>query len=88
MSAPSVIEIEALIERLDLKDQVLLLQFLTPKIAAGVLADGRRDASVTENAEADADALWQEYRKVGERLAATSVPGAASLTDAVSEMRR
>jgi len=35
-----------------------------------------------------ADAAWRRYRSLGQRLAATSVSGAASITEAVSQMRR
>jgi len=82
MSARTLSEIKESVERLDLTDQVRLLEYLTPKIASAVLASPR-SASQT-----DADSAWRQYRSLGQRLAATSVVGAASLTDAVSQMRR
>jgi hypothetical protein len=80
MSARTLSEIQASIEQLDLQDQVRLLQYLAPKIASAILT-----AQPSEN---DSDAAWRHFRAVGERLAATSRPGAPSLTDAVSQMRR
>lgn len=82
MSARTLAQIQASVEQLDLADQVRLLEYLTPRIAGAVLASwGAGDA-------ADAEAAWRHFRDVGRRLAATSVPGAATLTDAVSHMRR
>lgn len=82
MSAKTLGEIQASIERLDLADQVRLLEYLTPKIASAVLAPS---SGVDPR---DRDAAWRRFRAVGERLAATSLPGAPSLTDSVSRMRR
>jgi hypothetical protein len=83
MSARTLGEIKASIEKLELADQVRLLEYLTPKIADAVLASQREEKS----AEDDRDAI-QKYRSTGARLSATSVPGAPSLTEAVSQMRR
>ena len=82
MSARTLGEIKASIEELDLPDQVRLLEYLTPKIASALLASPRGET------QEDADAAWLRYRSLGQRLAATSVGGAPSLTDAVSQMRR
>jgi len=79
-----LIAIEAEIAGLNLEDQVRLLQFLAPRIAGAILPES---SISTDLASAPADA-WRSYRALGERLAATSVPGAASLTDAVSKQRR
>jgi len=73
---------KASIEKLDLPDQVRLLEYLTPKIASALLASPR------SGTQEDADSAWRRYRVLGERLGATSVGGAPSLTDAVSQMRR
>jgi hypothetical protein len=81
MSSTTLGEIKASIEKLDLGDQVRLLEYLTPRIASAVLASPGGTGG-------DADAAWRRYRSLGERLAATSVSGAASLTNAVSDMRR
>jgi hypothetical protein len=80
MSARTLGEIKAAVEQLDLPDQVRLLEYLTPKVARGVLAGPQNLGK--------ADAAWQQYRSIGHRLAATSNSGAPSLTEAVSEMRR
>jgi len=82
MSAKTLGEIEASIAELDLRDQVRLLQYLAPRIAGAVLSS--RGAPSAE----DAAEAWRRYREVGNDLAATSVVGAPSLTDAVSDMRR
>ncbi len=82
MSATALQEIEASIERLDSKDQVRLLENLAPKIAGAILN------RPTSHASGDAEQAWLRYRAVGERLAATSTTGSASLTDAVSQSRR
>ncbi len=78
MHDKSLEDIETSIESLDLQDQVRLLEFLAQKIANAVL----------KPAAGDADQAWRLYRAVGERLAATSIAGSASLTDAVSQSRR
>lgn len=82
MIAKTLGELEASIAQLNLQDQVRLLQYLTPRIACAVLARGS-NAPGNEAGEP-----WQRFRTLGGQLAATSVPGAASLTDAVSQMRR
>ena len=46
------------------------------------------DVRPSNQATEAADAAWRRYRSLGERLAATSVCGAPSLTDQVSQMRR
>lgn len=74
-------EIKASVEKLDLPDQVRLLEYLTPKIAGAVLA-------TRSNSEADIQEAWRRYRSAGERLGAASANGAPSLTDTVSQMRR
>ncbi|HXE53833.1 MAG TPA: hypothetical protein VN541_12500, partial [Tepidisphaeraceae bacterium] len=75
--------IKAAVEQLELSDQVRLLEYLTPKVAGAVLAGSQAPA------ESDAaTAAWQRYRTVGERLAATSTSGAASITETVNQMRR
>lgn len=83
MSDKTLREVEASVEQLELRDQVRLLEYLAPRIARAVLS-GPPGADV----RADAHAAWQRLREMGERLAATSVPGAPSLTEAVSRMRR
>lgn len=80
--SPTLGDIKAPIEKLDLPDQVRLLEYLTPKIASAVLTASRCEP------EMDADTAWRRYRSLGQRLAATSVSGAPSLTDSVSQMRR
>jgi hypothetical protein len=82
MSSTALREIKASVEKLDLADQVRLLEYLTPRIASAVLA------SPGEAPNAEAEAAWRRYRATGQRLAATSVSAAGSLTDAVSDMRR
>ena len=82
MSPTTLGEIKASVEKLDLLDQIRLLEYLTSKIASAVLT------SPSHKPEADANAAWLRYRALGKRLAATSVSGASSLTEAVSEMRR
>ncbi len=82
MGAKTLHEIEASIEEMNLPDQVRLLQYLTPRIAGAVLRS-EADSSASDVSEA-----WHRFRALGERLAATSVAGAPSLTDAVSQMRR
>ena len=82
MNVKTLGEIEASIDQLDLSDQVRLLQFLAPKIAEAVLTPP------PSASEQDPNAAWLRYRALGDRLAATSVAGAASLTEEVSKMRR
>lgn len=82
MSVTTLNEIKESVEKLDLPDQVRLLEYLTPKIASAVLTSPRTTS------QTEADSAWRRYRSLGERLAATSVRGAPSLTDTVSQMRR
>jgi hypothetical protein len=72
--------VEGLVDQLNVDDQVRLLQYLAPRIAGAVL---RR----TESAGAS-DEAWRRFRRIGEKLASTSTPGANSLTQALSDMRR
>jgi hypothetical protein len=76
--AVSLKELEAMVDSLGPTDQVRLLQYLIPRLADAVLAG--------EANPADAARAWQEFRRVGERLAATS--NGESLTQAISDMRR
>lgn len=82
MSTKTLGEIKASVEKLDLPDQVRLLEYLTPRIASAVLASAPNASMV------DAQDTWRRYRSLGERLAATSVSGAPSVTEAVSQTRR
>jgi hypothetical protein len=72
--------IESLVDQLGVDDQVRLMQYLAPRIAGAI-------PQPSESALPAAEA-WRRFREVGEKLAATSVTGADSLTQAVSEMRR
>jgi len=76
--AASLKEIETLVDELATTDQVRLLQYLVPRLADAVLA-GNSDRSGADNA-------WLEFRRVGQRLAATS--NGQSLTQTLSDMRR
>ena len=82
MSVPSLQKIESSIARLDLSDQVRLLQYLAPKIADAVLS--RAESDGVGNTE---EAVGR-YFALGDQLAATSVAGSPSLTDAISQRRR
>jgi hypothetical protein len=82
MSGKTVGEIEQSIAELGLPDQVRLLQYLAPGIAGAVLN------SAAVNLKPAANGALQQFRAAGERLAATSVPGAPSLTEAISQQRR
>jgi len=82
MSHRTLQEIELSIAQLDVRDQVRLLQYLTPRIADAVLL------AAQASGKSDADEALPRFRAAGERLAATSVPGAASLTDALCQSRR
>ena len=76
--AVSLKEIEALVDALGPADQLRLLQYLVPRPADAVLA-GEPD-------RVDAADAWREFRRVGERLAATS--NGESITQTISDMRR
>jgi hypothetical protein len=72
-------EIETQVDQLDAEDRIRLLQYLAPRIQA---------APSPSNANDDRDQAWRQFRAVGARLAATSGPSSASITQAISEMRR
>jgi hypothetical protein len=74
----SLQEIEAMVDALEPSDQVRLLQYLVPRLAEAMLSG--------EPGRADAAGAWREFRRVGERLAATS--NGESITQTISEMRR
>ncbi|MBI5762899.1 MAG: hypothetical protein HZA51_05160 [Planctomycetes bacterium] len=67
-----------MVDALEPTDQVRLLQYLVPRLAQAVLAG--------ESNHIDAGGAWQEFRQVGERLAATS--NGESITQTISDMRR
>jgi hypothetical protein len=81
MSGKSLSEIEAAIEQLDWRDQVRLLQYLAPRIAEAVLENDSTPSDHTDEAIA-------RLHDLGERFAATSVPGAVSITDELTRARR
>jgi hypothetical protein len=83
MSAKTLAQIQASVEQLDLADKLRLLEYLTPRIASSAVLASRPDSDAV-----DADEAWRHFRAVGRRLTATSAPGAATLTDSVSQMRR
>jgi hypothetical protein len=83
MSERTLSEIEAGITELDLADQVRLLQYLAPRIAGAVLKSHRESGPGIS-----ANDAWHRLQSLGEKLAATSLAGAPSLTDAVSQLRR
>lgn len=76
--AVSLREVEVLIDSLAATAQVLLLQYLIPRLAE-TMRTMEPDRAGTENA-------WQEFRRVGERLAATS--NGQSITQTITDMRR
>jgi len=71
-------DVEAMVDTLGPTDQVRLLQYLVPRLADAVLAG--------ESERPDAVGAWREFRRVGERLAATS--NGESITQTISDMRR
>lgn len=74
----SLKDLEAIVDSLNPEDRLRLLQYLVPR-----LGDVPAGSEPSHNHAARA---WQEFRSVGERLAATS--NGVSLTQAVSDMRR
>jgi hypothetical protein len=79
MSTRALSDIEALVEQLDVRDQVRLLEFLAPRIAGNVLS--------SENCLANDEQAWQHFRDVGSKLVARS-SGGRSMSEAISHMRR
>jgi hypothetical protein len=76
--AVSLKEVEAMVDALGPMDQMRLLEFLLPRLTEAVIAH--------VPAGSDAATAWREFRRVGERLAASS--NGQSITQAVSDMRR
>jgi len=76
--AASLKEVEAMVDALPARDQARLLEYLAPRVADAALAS-RLD-------RAGADGAWREFRRVGERLAASS--NGKSITQAITDMRR
>jgi hypothetical protein len=76
--AVSLQEVEAMVDALGPMDKVRLLEYLVPRLTGAVLAG--------EQSEIDTAKAWQDFRRVGERLAATS--NGQSITQAISDMRR
>ncbi len=77
----SLADVLPLVDQLTPADQARLIQFLVPRVTAAVID---RQPPLTD---AEGSAQWQRFRTVGDRLAASAVPG-ESITDAVSQMRR
>jgi hypothetical protein len=76
--AASLKEIEAMVDALAPTDQARLLQYLAPRVACPFPA--------AEPDRPNAISAWQEFRRVSERLAATS--NGQSLTQAITDMRQ
>jgi hypothetical protein len=76
--AVSLKEIEAMVDLLDPTDQVRLLRYLMLRLADPLEADAPKGSEVTR--------AWQEFKRVGERLAASS--NFHSLSQAIIDMRR
>jgi hypothetical protein len=74
----SLKEVEALVDSLAKADQVRLLQYLLPRVA-DVVGGSATAGSGGEDA-------WLEFRRVGERLAATE--NGESITQSITDMRR
>jgi hypothetical protein len=74
--AVSLKEVEVMVEALDARDQIQLVQYLFPRLAEAALANERPSS----------EQAWREFRRVGERVAA--IPPIASATEMISEMRR
>lgn len=77
--AASLVEIEALVDQLELADQARLVQRLVPRLTEAL--------TTRQTTSEDAARAWQEYRRVGERLAASDAVG-GSMTQEISDMRR
>jgi len=77
-------EIEAMVDALPPADQVRLLRILVPKLAEAVLA-----AEANGNGHGtNGTGAWHEFRRVGERLAATPSPDGVSVTQTLFDTRR
>ena len=75
--APTLKEVEAMVDSLAAADQIRLLEHLVPRVANATL--------VGEPKPVDADDAWKEFRRVGDRLAAMPGP---SITQAISDTRQ
>jgi hypothetical protein len=71
-------DIEAMVDALGSEDRHRLLQYLLPRLTD--------TGTAGEPVSADLDRAWHEFRRVGERLAATS--NGVSITRAITDMRR
>lgn len=81
MTLPTAVtlkDVEAMVDALGSQDRLRRLQYLVPRLSDAVPA-GEPD-------RADGADAWREFRRVGERLAATS--NGESITRAISDMRR
>lgn len=74
----SIRELETLVDSLPQADRARLLEYLKSRVEG---------ASSQPNPDG-VDEAWRRFREVGDKLAATSVPGAPSVTDALIESRR
>jgi antitoxin (DNA-binding transcriptional repressor) of toxin-antitoxin stability system len=73
--------LKELIQKISQGEQVVITQDHKPVAEL-------RSVAATDARTADAKRAWLEFQKLGNELAATSVVGAASLTEAVSQARR
>jgi hypothetical protein len=82
MSRMTLDQLEESALQLDLADQLRLVQTLLPRVAGAILS------SSADHARSDAESALQRVRAAGDRLAAASPPGSASIVDELTHARR
>jgi hypothetical protein len=71
-------ELEDLVDALPQADRVRLLAYLKPLV----------ESPGSPPSQDSIDEAWRRFREIGRKLAATSVPGAPSVTETLTQSRR
>jgi hypothetical protein len=74
----SIREIEALVDSLPQAERARLLEYLKPLV----------ESTPSPASSESCPSAWRQFREVGDRLAASSSPGAASVTKTLTDARR
>jgi hypothetical protein len=77
-------QVQRLVDRLTLLEQVRLLAYLTPRITRN-MESIYPTAALPASKESNA---WKEFFRIGDIVAATDTPESETLTAAITAMRR
>lgn len=85
MTTHQLDQVQRLVDELSPLEQAQLLEHLAFKVTQVIAA---RPGTSAAAPQADYEQAWKEFFLLGDKLAASDTPGAATLTQAVLSMRR